>query len=273
MISIVIPNYNSGELLNNNLPRLFDLLKKSKLKYEIIVSDDASTDNSREILKSLPVTLVTHPENTGFGACVDRGIRSAGGEIIFVLNAIDILPEKSDYFSIMLKHFDNPKVFSVAAVKRDNESHGSGEIYFYHGLYMHRRGQQGKETAWADGGAQALRREYYFKIGGFDPIYKLYWEDVDLGFRAWKAGYIIDYEPKALLLHKKDEGPIAKKYSKKDRRILNIRNQYLFTWKHSDLKQKLWHCLWTPYHFAVAIKNKDSDWFVAYLKAIYEEIF
>ena len=51
MISIVIPNYNCANLLEKNLPTLIKLLDQSKLEYEIIICDDASTDNSLEMLK------------------------------------------------------------------------------------------------------------------------------------------------------------------------------------------------------------------------------
>lgn len=267
MISIVIPNYNSGNLLAQNLPKLEILLKKSGLEYEIIISDDASTDDSVALLTGFhPVTSL---KNTGFGMCCDRGIKASKSEIVFILNAIDILPQLPDYFKIMLEHFDDKSVFSVAAAKKDaTGTHGCGEIYFEKGFYLHRRKlvtshQSLVTSAWADGGAQAIRKEYYLKIGGFDPKYFLYWEDVDLGFRAQKAGYKIIFEPKAVLIHQKNEGPIAKRFSDAQIRKLNIRNQFYFTWKNSDLKHKLLFLLWFPYHFAIALKNRDGLFFQA----------
>ena len=269
MISVVIPNYNSGSLLSKNLPKLFDLLKKSKLEYEVIVTDDCSTDDSLTALTSLKsLTVVTSLKNTGFGSNVDRGIQVARGEIVFILNAIDALPEKPEYFSLMLEHFKDPKVFSVAAVKKDETgTHGSGQIYFEKGFFLHRRKlvtshQSLATTSWADGGAQAIRKDYYLKIGGFDPIYKFYWEDVDLGYRAWKAGYKIIYEPRAVLLHAKSEGPIAKRYNEHERKILNLRNQFIFTWKNGNLKRQLLNFLWLPYYL------RQKDFFVAFWQAL-----
>lgn len=284
MISVVVPNYNSGDRLAKNLPKLADLLKKSKLEFEIIVTDDASSDNSLSILRNLSnLKFVESKINTGFGSNVDRGIRASKGDIVFILNAIDALPESPDYFSIMLKHFEDKDIFSVAAAKKDSETHGCGEIYFKKGFYLHRKGHPGARraigsdsiaslqndvTAWADGGAQAIRKEYYLKIGGFDPIYKFYWEDVDLGFRAWKAGYKIIFEPKAVLIHDKQEGPIAKRYSEKEIRTMNLYGQFIFTWKNSSLLYLGICILYLPYYFAVAIKNKDWAWFVAFGEAL-----
>lgn len=267
MISIVIPNFNSGDLLAKNIPKLINLLAKSKLDYEIIVSDDCSSDDSLRILNNLSnIKVLSSKTNTGFAGNVDRGIRAAKSEIVFILNAIDLLPASADYFSLMFKHFDDPQIFSVAALKRDTADHGCGAIYFSKGFFLHRHAD-GLTTAWADGGAQALRKEYYLKIGGFDPVYKFYWEDVDLGYRAWKAGYRIDFEPKAVLIHQKAAGPIARIYSERSRRVMNLRNQFIFTWKNGDLSHLLKHFLWEPYHFAVALKNHDWDFFKAFYQA------
>lgn len=280
MISVVVPNFNSGARLAEKLSRLLELLKKSKLEHEIIVVDDASTDDSVEKLKiqiidfksnSNDITLIEKKENTGFGMTVDRGIRAAKEEIIFVLNAIDILPESAEYFKIMMEHFKDPKVFSVAAVKRDEEDHGCGRIYFEKGFFLHQKGDyHGHISAWADGGSQALRRDYYLKIGGFDSLYKFYWEDVDLGYRAWKAGYQVDFEGKALLFHQKSEGPIARFYTQEQRTVMNLRNQLIFTWKNSDLKHLFLYFLWEPYHFTVALKNRDWLFFKAYWQAFFK---
>ena len=272
MISVVIPNFNSGEKLVENLPKLLELLKKSKLEYEATVVDDASTDDSVAKIKSLglKIKIIKKRKNTGFGMTVDKGVRTARGEIVFVLNAIDILPELADYFRIMLAHFKDPKVFSVAALKRDEEDHGCGRIYFEKGFFLHGKRDPSTAlgiTAWADGGSQALRREYYLKIGGFDPLYKFYWEDVDLGYRAWKAGYQVDFEDRALLLHQKSEGPIAEYYSQEQRQVMNWRNQFIFVWKNADGKHLLLYFLWETYHFAVALKNQNWVFFRAYWQA------
>jgi GT2 family glycosyltransferase len=304
MISVVIPNFNSGHLLVKNLPPLFELLKKSKLEYEVIVTDDASTDNSVSLLRSHlgnqgeTFSIVTNPVNTGFGSNVDRGIRAARGEFIFVLNATDILPEKSDYFSLMLRHFQDPKVFSVGAAKQEERAHGQGIILFHRGLFQHFHNFEDYKawlqtmrstrisvphapyfpnspdfpnrlvSAWSDGGSQAMKKEYYLKIGGFDPVYKFYWEDVDLGYRAWQAGFEVHYEPKALLVHHKAEGPIAKYYSDDQRRVMNLRNQFIFTWKNGSWSQRLQNVAWWPYHFLVTLKNRDWLFFVAFWQAL-----
>lgn len=267
MISVVVPCFNGGKRLAENLQKLQVLLRESGLSNEVIVVDDASSDDSVAEIKSQnpKVKIIEKKENTGFGDTVDKGIRVAQGEVVFVLNATDILPEDPSYFKKMLAPFRNQKVFSVAARKKEEIDHGCGEIYFEKGFFLHRRADKvGKYSAWADGGAQALRRQYYLKIGGFDPLYKFYWEDVDLGYRAWKAGYEVRFVLDGVLVHKKSEGPIEKYYSDWQRQVMNYRNQIVFTYKNSDLEHLFLHCFWWPHHLTVALKNGDWAWVVAY---------
>lgn len=275
MVSIVIPNFNGGKLLEKNLPKLLALLEKSGLEYEIIVVDDASTDGSVELLsRGGLVKIVAKTTNSGFATTVDAGIRAAKGKIVFTIKT-DSIPEKSNYFSLLLKHFDNSKTFAVSAALKTIENgreeiRGCGEIYFKKGFFLHQRGSNSSKTsAWADGSASAWRKDLYLKIGGFDPVYNpFYWEDVDLGFRAWKAGYQIDFEPKAILLHDFESGSIAKHYNKDQVRSISQRNQFIFVWKNGGWKRLLSYCFWEPYHVAIAFKNRNWQFFEAYWQAM-----
>src|SRR3990172_5147160 len=58
----------------------------------------------------------------------------------------------------------------------------------------------------ASGGAMAIRREAFFEVGGFDPDYFMYHEDVDLGWRLWLQGYKILYVPSAVVHHRQGGG-------------------------------------------------------------------
>lgn len=57
------------------------------------------------------------------------------------------------------------------------------------------------ETAWASGAFQLIDSKFYEKIGGMDPIYFLYNEDVDLSWQAWLNGYRVLYNPNAKIIH------------------------------------------------------------------------
>ena len=275
MISVVVPNFNSAALLKKNLPRLLELLGKSGLEYELIVADDASTDDSLKIVEAIEsdIKIVRSVKNTGFAGNVDRGIRAAKGGIVYTIKT-DAIPEKAEYFKLLSAHFKDPRVFAVSAALKTKENgkqelRGSGEIYFEKGFFLHRRGNDSAiMTAWADGSASAFRRDLYLKIGGFDGLYNpFYWEDTDLGYRAWKAEYKIDYEPRAVLLHDFESGVIAGHYTKKQIETISLRNQFIFVWKNGDFKHILTYFLWEPYHDLVAVKNRNWAFFEAWWQA------
>lgn len=269
MISVVIPNYNGEKLLAKNLPKILEFLEKSKLEFEIIVVDDKSEDNSLGFLrKQKGIRLIEREENGGFPVSADQGIREAKGEIVFVLKN-DVVPEKADYFSLVLKHFKDPEVFAVSSAIKTQENgreeiRGTGEIYFEKGLFKHRRGSnEAKISAWPDGGSSAYKRDFYLKIGGFDPVFRPgYWEDVDLGYRAWKAGYKVRFESKAMLLHDFESGVYKKKYGEGQIKLINLRNQIIFTLKNADFKNLI-------LHLAFLILNlRIRNFFKAYLLAM-----
>lgn len=303
MISVVVPNFNSGERLVRNLPRLLGLLGKAKLEYEVIVVDDASTDDSVAEIKrqKLKVKIIENDRNRGFGTTVDAGIRAAKGEVVFTIKT-DAIPKSSDYFSLLLPHFENPRVFAVSAALRTIEKgkveiRGQGVLIFFRGMFLHFRTYDdyvrwfdtmrstkwlkkigmlsGKLppissilSVWADGGAMVVKKDYYLKLGGFDPLYNpFYWEDTDLGYRAWKAGYEIHFEPRAILLHDYESGAIRRHYSAPQVKRIGLTHQFIFLWKNADLKHFLLGMFWWPYHALVALKNADGDFFVAHLHA------
>lgn len=275
MISAVITTYNGSSLLKKNLTKTLSLLDKSRLEYELIIVDDASTDDSRVFLERLKsrnskIKTIYKTKNEGFASTVDMGIRMAKGEYVFTLKT-DTVPEKVDYFELLLQHFkNNPKLFAVSSTLKSIENgkeelRGCGQIYFEKGFFLHRRiSNLSKISAWADGSASVFNKEIYEKIGGFDSLFNpFYWEDVDLGYRAWKAGYTIEYERNAVLLHDHEKGAISAHYSASQIEFIALRNQFLFFWKNADLENIGQFFFYLPYNVAIALKNLNWDFFAA----------
>ena len=90
-VSIIIVNYNTIGLTRNCLKSVFEQTKD--IAFEVIVSDNGSTDGSVEMIKSeFPqVNLIENNENLGFGAANNRGLAIAKGKYIFYLNSDTIL--------------------------------------------------------------------------------------------------------------------------------------------------------------------------------------
>lgn len=225
MLAIVIPNWNGKRLLEKNLPAVL-----AAGADEVIVSDDGSTDGSVEFLKEKfpQVKLVVH-RRLGFPGNCNEGVKKAKGEIVILLNT-DVIPRK-DFLKPLEKDFKDPKVFAVSF----NESNWSwAKIKWVNGFVEHKPGPKVKTihlSAWASGGSAAFRKTMWEELGGFDEVYSpFYWEDIDLSYRAWKRGYKVLWEPRAIVHHKHEE--TIKRFSKKYINFISQRNQLLFIWKN-----------------------------------------
>lgn len=252
-ISIVIPNYNGRQLLAKHLP---EVVAESQ-GAEIIVSDDASTDDSVSFLhQNFPlIKLVVKPKNRGFSAAINAGVKAASGDIIVLLNT-DIEPEK-DFLTTLLENFADPNVFATSIMDKSVEPDGSvvlrgrGLGFWQKGLFFHRRGEVSeKRNFWANGGSAAFRRDVWNQLNGLDEIYNpFYVEDIDLSYRAQKAGYKILFEPKSVVWHYHETGAIKTHYSASFREEIAFRNQLIFVWKNiTDSKMLLEHLFFLPYH-------------------------
>lgn len=90
-VSIIIVNYNTKELIKNCIKSIYQYT--NDIEFEIIVSDNGSTDGSIEMLKSeFPnVILIENNANLGFGKANNKGLRIAKGKYIFYLNSDTVL--------------------------------------------------------------------------------------------------------------------------------------------------------------------------------------
>jgi len=225
--SVIIPNWNGKNLLKKNLSAVL-----ATKPFEVIVVDDGSPDDSINFLEEnySQVKIIRHQRNLGFAAACNSGVKGAAGEIVVLLN-LDVIPEK-DVLEKILPDFEDPKVFAVSF---NEPSWSWARIIWRNGFIEHEPGPKTQKThisAWASGGSAAFRKSIWEKLGGFDELYKpFYWEDVDLGYRAWKRGYKILWEPKAMAYHK-HEAIIGKHFPKKYIDSVSERNRLLFIWKN-----------------------------------------
>jgi GT2 family glycosyltransferase len=130
-ISVVIPNYNGKTLLEQNLPHVIEALQKSGMEYEIIISDDASTDNSVAFVKqNYPfIYLITSQSNQGFSVTINKGIMASTCDLVFALNSdVQVSPE---YFQSQLKYFEAKDTFGVMGriIGMDNDTIQDGAKY------------------------------------------------------------------------------------------------------------------------------------------------
>lgn len=232
-VSVVIPNYNTEYLLKKNLPRV--LIAKNfpanKIK-EIILVDDASPDESADVVKRefKEIRLIRHKVNRGFSSSVNTGVRSARGQLICLLNT-DVIPEE-DFLVSVLPHFAKKDVFAVSLNEKGTFAWARG--FFKDGYVGHEPGEKTDkphDTFWVSGGSGVFRRSLWMQLGGMDEkiFSPLYWEDIDLSYRAAKRGLTLIWEPKAKVTHKHEAtvSQLPKAYVDRIRE----RNHLLFIWK------------------------------------------
>ncbi len=86
--SIIVPSFNEEDTLENFLKSLQTVLSASENRYEIIVVDDGSTDDTYTIASKVEgVKIIKHPYNKGNGAAVKIGIHNAHGEKVVIIDA------------------------------------------------------------------------------------------------------------------------------------------------------------------------------------------
>lgn len=233
-VSIVIPNYNGQQLLVDTIKCTQVALESSDIgDFEIIVSDDASTDDSVNlILHDFPdVILVRSEVNTGFAGNMNRGIKRASKDLVCFLNSDVHLT--SSYFTSQLYLFENEQTFGVMGAIYDQETNEPQD-----GAKKPRIGYLRIEsnkntfsstdllpTMFLSGANALVRREYLNQLGGFCELYNPYYsEDVDLGLQAWCRGWKLYFQPLAICHHA--QSSTIKKLPNKGVRMIAKRNKH-----------------------------------------------
>lgn len=209
MISIVILNWNGKEFLEKCLPSVTRAVSVYADTCEIIVVDNGSTDGSLDYLKSnfSEVKTISLKENFGFAKAMNIGIQEAKGDIIIGLNNDVIV--KEDFIAPLVSHFPSDEnLFAVAAkmLLWDKKTLNFGRVVgrFKFGIFRRTFEEpiEPRPTLYACGGAFAVDKDKFLELGGFDEDMIVYWEDLDLCYRAWKQGYRTVYEPRSIVYHK-----------------------------------------------------------------------
>lgn len=238
-VSVVIPNYNGKQLLEQNLPSVYEALKHDVPDYEIIVIDDCSSDDSISFLKEWypEIKLIVNAKNQGFSPTINKGILSAEKDLIFILN--NDVKLTAAYFSPQFRYFDREDTFGVMGkiIGTGGETQDTAKFPECKGMKI--KGSTNYELAEAStgeewlpsfmlSGANALidRRKIQL-LGGFNEIYApFYWEDVDLSIRAWRLGWKCYYEAQSVCIHPTST-TIGKFFKKKQVSIISDRNKFI----------------------------------------------
>lgn len=228
-VSIIIVNWNGGEIFRNCL----ESLKKLKYKdYGLIIVDNGSTDGTQEW------ATVLNKENLGFAGGNNQGYEKANGQYIWLLNNDTLVrPDTLDKLvEYMDKHLDvgviqpKIKIMDKPELLDNAGSFLTQSGFLEHWGYLQKDDQeysQVRDIFSAKGACLFTRKNIIEKVGLFDPDFGSYFEETDFCWRVWLTGYKIRYYPLTEILHKvgytsKRMDPVGTNYASFKNRLCSL---------------------------------------------------
>jgi biofilm PGA synthesis N-glycosyltransferase PgaC len=202
MISLVVPAYNEGLVIQAAIRSLLDL---DYPNYEVLVIDDGSSDDTYEksmevAVASLvvPVRVITK-KNGGKSDALNTGTTNARGE--FILNMDGDTKLSPNALRACVRHFQNPSVGAVAGnvkvLNRENMLTKIQALEYVEGLAMARKAQSFfRAVNIIPGPLGMFRKSVLQQVGGYD--HDTFAEDCDLTLKLLMIGWHIVYEPSAV---------------------------------------------------------------------------
>lgn len=230
MLSIIITHYRTPAILKLSLEyfqRACAQLSSEK-SWEIIVTDSSTESNTRDMMAGFPSVIYLQEEkNIGYAKAVNRGIRIAKGDFIFVANA-DLITSDPSIFKTLLEYMREHQSVGMAGPRLLNFNgtiQNSAFRYYTLATIIARRTFLGKTSwgkrllknfaledviknldrpitvDWLMGSAILVRKSAIDKVGLLDETFFMYMEDVDWCRRFWNHGYKVTYNPGTSAYH------------------------------------------------------------------------
>ena len=221
-VAAVVVNYEAGPLLAGCVETL-----RAERVAELVVVDNGSRDGSLdEVRRRWPeVEILTPGTNLGYGAAANRGVAASRSSFVLVCNA-DLTIAGGAVGELAAALDGDPSAGIVGPLIRTPEGErypsarqfpsmidaaGHALLGMFRPSNRFTRSYQrddlapGSEAAspvdWVSGACLLVRRSAFEEVGGFDEAYFMYAEDVDLCWRAGRAGWRVSYVPAAEVTH------------------------------------------------------------------------
>jgi len=222
-LSVIILNYNVRYFLELCLESVEASLVN--IDAEIIVIDNLSSDDSREMVKTLfpKVKLIENKDNYGFSKGNNIGVAQAKGDYVCILNPDTVVAENT--FENLLQFADQQSNLGILGCRLiDGQGHflpeskrnvpspmvaikkmiGFSESYYVSDLDEKNIGNSPIFV----GAFMIMKRDIYNQVGGFDEDYFMYGEDIDLSYKIEQAGYDNIYNGNVSIIHFKGESTL-----------------------------------------------------------------
>jgi GT2 family glycosyltransferase len=188
-LSVVIPVHNGGGDLQVCLETL---LASTRQPDEVIIVDDASTDDSVGLASQYGTVISSQSESpVGPAKCRNRGVTFAKGDVVVFLDGdVKVHP---DTLALIERHFEGHSEIAALFGSYDDQPPHRGLVTLFKNLqhhFVHQHSQREASTFWT--GLGAIRRDVFLRLGGFRESYSHpSIEDIELGVRLKAAGYQI----------------------------------------------------------------------------------
>lgn len=187
-VSAIVPAYNSARDLRECLAAL---LASRVPPSEVVVVDDASTDDTASVAAAMGARVVRLTANAGPAGARNRGAAAARGDVLFFVDA-DVVVRPDAVERVVRTLAARPDLAAVFG-SYDARPRAPGLVSQFRNLlhhYVHQHGTPEAFTFWA--GCGAVRREAFEAAGRFDErAVRHFIEDIELGYRLRRAGFDI----------------------------------------------------------------------------------
>jgi O-antigen biosynthesis protein len=213
LVSIVIPVYNNWWVTYRCLRALQS--NSDSTPYEIIVVDDASTDQTKEALKCLRgITVIRNLTNAGYLISTNRGASKASTTSNYLVLLNNDTEPIDGWLDSLYESIDKDKSVAIvgSALIYPNGvlQEAGGQIFVGGNAWNLGRGGNPfssqfaftREVDYCSAASVIIRRSFWLDVDGFDTRYvPAYCEDSDLALAAWNKGFKVMYEPKSWVIH------------------------------------------------------------------------
>lgn len=245
-VAVVILNYNGKRFLERFLPTV---IERSGASAEIIVADNASTDDSVQFMRThFPsIRLIVNPRNGGFAAGYNMALKHIDAKYYVLLNSdIEVTENWIDPVIAFMETDTQiaacqPKLLSFSDTAYFEYAGAAGGFIDKFGypfcrgrLFQNLEKDDGQyddifEVFWASGACMFVRADVYHQFGGLDEDFFAHMEEIDFCWRVKNKGYKVMYFPHSAV-HHIGGGTLPKISSRKT--YLNFRNNLSMLYKN-----------------------------------------
>ncbi|OGH12452.1 MAG: hypothetical protein A2857_06260 [Candidatus Levybacteria bacterium RIFCSPHIGHO2_01_FULL_36_15] len=222
-LSIIILTYNSSHYIKECVASIFSFYSREmeKGEFELIIFDNASSDDTIEILKNIKddyrdVKVFRNEKNLGFAGGMNKAVLHSNGKLILFINSDTVVNDRNIIRMVNLMEMDE-KIGVLGGQMLDSKGIkelSAGRFYNLMNVFLLAVGferianvrfspEKNEDVDFVSGGFMMVRKDVFISVGEFDENFFMYVEDMELCFNIKKSGFKIMFYPYAKIKHHK----------------------------------------------------------------------